>query len=250
MLRAAGDRRPARERSAVGARVGPGARRYGAFAFGGDRMSAFPDSQPLTASCRVCSGEFEVLELARRRDGACPRCGVPLTDEWVTLLVEESENLQTVHDALVRCLRRLAGLPGNLQLSPAPLWRNLLELVPWEEQLASQPDLLAAEILQARERIDALVARLDTVGGSADMEDTATHVRRLADRMRTVALLLDINHDLAGSPGDSTADAARAAADDLDREAAEVQAGHRDAARLTDVVDRAETVADTMRQSG
>jgi hypothetical protein len=207
-------------------------------------VSTFHDAHPLRASCRSCDGGFEVAELAARRDGCCPRCEEPLSPRWTTLLVEEAENLQTVHDALIRCLRRLAGLPGNLRLDPEPVLANLRELVPWDDQLRFQPGRVRDQVAQARARIEDLAHHVAD-GVPASEVDRAVHeLRQLAERVRTVALLLDIDEDLTGSTSGSAGDAARASAEALDRVAGRVATGERDPAVLGDVVDRAERVAE------
>lgn len=211
-------------------------------------MSTFHDARPLRASCRSCEGGFEVVELAERRDGRCPRCEEPLSPRWTTLLVEEAENLQTVHDALIRCLRRLAGLPGNLRLDPEPVLANLRELVPWEDQLRFQPDRVRDQVAQARARIEDLALHVADGAPASEVDRTVRELRRLADRVRTVALLLDIDHDLTGSASDSAGDAARASAEALDRVAGRVATGERDPAILGDVVDRAEHVAELVER--
>ena len=194
-------------------------------------MTAFHDARPLRAWCRSCEGGFAVVELVERRDGCCPRCETPLSPRWTTLLVEEAENLQTVHDAFIRCLRRLTGLPGNLRLDPAPVWDNLRELVPWDQQLQAQPDRVRDQIVNARARIDELAHDVEHGGDSVEPDETVRELRQLADRVRTLALLLDIDHELSGAEGDSAGEVAWASADALDRAAG-------------DVVDRAAQVAE------
>lgn len=192
-----------------------------------------PSPRPLVARCRTCAGEFEIADLAETRDGACPVCGAELSPGWTILLVEEAEKLQTVHDALLRCLRRLAGLPGNLQMTPAPFWQNLLEQVPWEDQLATQPRRIAAEIERARGSLEA-----------SRTEPAVEQLRRLADQMRTLALLLDIHQDLTGAGGSPAGDAARASASELERGAAELGSGQRTAEQLEGSLDRAASTAE------
>jgi hypothetical protein len=127
-----------------------------------------------------------------------------------------------------------------------PFWRNLLDQVPWDEDLATQPDRVAAELARTRGLVETWAQEVDAVGRHAavDAEGTAVEqVRRLADRMRTIAMLLDIQHDLVGGTDRSAGEAAWASADDLDRIAGRMTSGDQDATDVVAGVDRAESAA-------
>ena len=59
------------------------------------------------------------------------------------MLLEESRNADSAMKLLVRALRRLNGLPGNLELMPHSVLRNLFEEVGWEEEFATDPHYAA-----------------------------------------------------------------------------------------------------------
>ena len=60
--------------------------------------------------------------LARAADGRCPGCGQLYSEDWTVLLVEECGAVENLTQALVRSLRRLTGLPGDLELQPEELF--------------------------------------------------------------------------------------------------------------------------------
>ncbi|HEY8524460.1 MAG TPA: hypothetical protein VIL48_05835 [Acidimicrobiales bacterium] len=76
---------------------------------------------PFAARCRRCRGELALVELAGARDGRCPRCGRRLTEGWAGLLRTEAVRADIARRQLVRSLRRLAGIPGHLEIRPHPL---------------------------------------------------------------------------------------------------------------------------------
>jgi hypothetical protein len=94
---------------------------------------------PIEARCRHCAREFCLSDLLGALDGACPHCARLLSPEWTSLLLEESRTADKAMMLLVRALRRLNGLPGNLELLPHSVLRNLFEEVGWEEELSNDP---------------------------------------------------------------------------------------------------------------
>jgi hypothetical protein len=199
---------------------------------------------PLTATCRQCSTSFELQDLVARRDGICPGCGVPLSPEFTNLLIEEADMLQTLHDAFIRGLRRVVGVPGNLKLHAAPVLRNLTAEVPWDDHLATQPQRVTEEIDRARRELDGWIAAAGTRSESAEAVAAANRLRRIAAQLRTLGVLLDIGQELAGTDGALDAgDDARQVADDLDADAAELTRGGRTAEQVTERLDAATTAA-------
>ena len=94
---------------------------------------------PIEARCRHCAREFYLSDLLPAADGACPHCARLLSPEWTSLLLEESQTADEAMMVLVRTLRRLVGLPGNLELLPHSVLRNLFEEVGWEEEFSNDP---------------------------------------------------------------------------------------------------------------
>ncbi len=70
------------------------------------------------------------------------------------MLQEESRNADTAMMLLVRALRRLYGLPGNLQLLPHSVFRNLFEEVGWEQDLSVDPDYAGQELRLLRLQLE------------------------------------------------------------------------------------------------
>ena len=94
---------------------------------------------PIEARCRHCAREFRLSDLLSAADGVCPYCARLLSPEWTSLLLQESRTADEAMMALVRALRRLVGLPGNLELLPHSVLRNLFEEVGWEEEFSNDP---------------------------------------------------------------------------------------------------------------
>ena len=63
-----------------------------------------------------------------------------LSPEWTSMLLEQSRTADRAMTVLVRALRRLNGLPGNLELLPHSVLRNLFEEVGWEEEFSNDSD--------------------------------------------------------------------------------------------------------------
>lgn len=87
--------------------------------------------QSILALCRHCRGELTLLEVVEERTGLCPRCRWLLAPEWVPLLLDHANRAERAQLALVGSLRRLVGLPGNLEVVPTSVFRNLCEEVDW-----------------------------------------------------------------------------------------------------------------------
>ena len=104
------------------------------------------EAHPIQARCRHCTNDFPISDLLLAVDGGCPVCGWTLSPEWTMMLREESRNADTAMMLLVRALRRLYGLPGNLQLLPHSVFRNLFEEVGWEQELPVDPDYAGEEL--------------------------------------------------------------------------------------------------------
>jgi hypothetical protein len=104
------------------------------------------EAHPIDARCRHCTSDFPISDLLLAVDGRCPICGWTLTPEWTIVLQEESRNADAAMMLLVRALRRLYGLPGNLQLLPHSVFRNLFEEVGWEQDLSVDPDYAGQEL--------------------------------------------------------------------------------------------------------
>ena len=73
---------------------------------------------PLAGRCRACDARVELRSIVAGADGRCPSCDTPFSEEWTLLLVEECGAVENLTQALLRSLRRLTGLPGNLEVQP------------------------------------------------------------------------------------------------------------------------------------
>jgi hypothetical protein len=71
---------------------------------------------------------------------------------------------------LVRALRRLNGLPGNLELTPHSVLRNLFEEVGWEEEFSNDPARAQEELRFIRLELESWerLAKLDDRNGLSE----------------------------------------------------------------------------------
>jgi hypothetical protein len=105
---------------------------------------------PIEARCRRCGDDFFLFELLDARDGNCPRCGWILTRDWTDKLLEDARRADAAQLHLVRALRSLRALPGNVVPRPSSLLRNLVEQVRWQHDLIEDPELLQEELGEMR----------------------------------------------------------------------------------------------------
>jgi hypothetical protein len=180
--------------------------------------------EPLLARCRSCDARVCLAEIAERHDGRCPGCGVSFSAEWTNLLVEECEAIDQLANALIRSLRRLAGLPGNLELQSEQLMKNLIDEVPWGQSIDTEPTLVA-------EQIAALVRSLDQSPAPID-HTLVANVRTLTTKLLGLATVLDANQEATRPSRRGAGSAARDAAASLDEVADAIDRGESDAAEL------------------
>jgi hypothetical protein len=81
---------------------------------------------------------------------------------------------------LVRSLRRLNGLPGNLELMPHSVLRNLFEEIGWEEEFASDPHYAQAELRFIRLEL----ASWERLASSGDRDALSERLKDFLSRMR------------------------------------------------------------------
>ena len=101
---------------------------------------------PIKARCRHCGEDFHLYEVLDHRSGTCPQCGRLLTPDWTAKLLEDAAVADIAERHLVGSLRNLRNLPGNVQLRPHTVLRNLFEEVGWHKDLADDPELLRHEL--------------------------------------------------------------------------------------------------------
>jgi hypothetical protein len=138
-----------------------------------------PIASPIEARCRHCASKFDLRELTEARTGRCPLCNTLLSPDWTNELLEHAALALRAQTSLVRALRRLNGLPGNLRLLPHSVLRNLFEEIGWEQNLADEPSALEDEIRLIRMELE-YWQRLDPA------ERTRRRVA-MADRLRALA---------------------------------------------------------------
>src|SRR5213079_2973192 len=80
---------------------------------------------PIDTHCRRCGEDFHLSELRHQRTGTCPRDGWSLTPDWTGLLLDQARPAEAAEAHLVRALRNLRNLAGNLVLRPHTVLRNL-----------------------------------------------------------------------------------------------------------------------------
>ncbi len=168
-----------------------------------------PAAAPIQARCRRCQGDFFLYEVVEDKTGECPRCRWPLSPDWVPLLMEEAKRADAAQRHLVTALRRLVGLPGNMEILPHSVLRNLFEEIGWERELASEPALIREEVRRLRERVEAWERLAPEEGTREERLSMAEALRRLSGRVRRLGHTLDLSQDMeADKEGRSqTADA-------------------------------------------
>lgn len=114
---------------------------------------------PVEARCTRCRGQFLLADLLHDRTGNCPRCGRQLTDDWVSLLLDEARRADRAQQHLTASLRRLRELPGALRLLPHPVLRNVAESLGWEEPDDADDGLLDDQRKRLEEMAKAWPAR-------------------------------------------------------------------------------------------
>ncbi|HEX4217932.1 MAG TPA: hypothetical protein VHZ02_06170 [Acidimicrobiales bacterium] len=167
-------------------------------------------ASPIEARCRHCNNEFYLYELVDRQDGSCPRCATLLSPDWTPALLEEARRADGAQELLVRSLRRLTGIPGNFELLPHSVLRNLFEEVGWEEDLAREANVMSEELQRIHEELQTW----ESMTSASEREGLAKRLRVLAVQLRRLGRMrqeLGSNdHDVTAEPG------AEQAADGLD----------------------------------
>jgi hypothetical protein len=125
---------------------------------------------PIKARCRRCGEDFHLYEVLDHRSGTCPQCGWILTANGTTKLLEDAAVADIAQRHLVGSLRNLRNLPGDMQLRPHTVLRNLFEEVGWHNDLAEDPEILRHELHELR--------RLLGAWELLDPHVIATHPRR------------------------------------------------------------------------
>jgi len=217
--------------------------------------------EPIEARCRACGRELLLIEVVKATGGSCPSCGRLLAPGNTYLLLEEARRAEILQRELVLALRRLVGLPGNLELKGESVFRNAVASVGWEELLEDNRALVHAEAGAIGRDVPAWRDQPKPLR-QLRAPALAARVRALAERLRRHGDLLEHRNVELRAAGDEASLAAvrepdriRQAAAELDAAADAVQAD----ARLVDdtvraALDRArasldETAADPVRAS-
>jgi hypothetical protein len=132
--------------------------------------------------CRHCGANFCLRDLLVEQSGRCPSCQVLLAPEWTPVLLEEAANAENAQGVLVQALRRLVGIPGQLEVLPGSLVRNLFEEIGWEAAPPSDPHTIERELRLLRWEI-ASWERAQTI----DHREDAGVLRHIAARLRQLA---------------------------------------------------------------
>jgi hypothetical protein len=173
---------------------------------------------PIRAICRRCHNEFALHEILEKNDGTCPRCSWSLSRDWESLLFEQARIADRAQQVLVKSLRRLVSLPGNLAILPHSVFRNLFEEVGWEITLAKEPAVIREELRLLHEEVD----RWDRLGPDRDHVGFVARLRHVASRLRYLGGVADAleSGTAIGEPASGTD--AREAANALESAAAEI----------------------------
>lgn len=173
------------------------------------------------ARCRACTTAFPLESLAVDRTGRCPGCNRELSPGWTNLLVEEADNIETLRAAFIRALRRLAGLPGLLEVIPDAVLRDINE-VPWQHNITTESARLSEEVRQVR----ASWERDRAQGIDSAESEIPGKLQALATSFLELGRVMDLHQEATGLGGAPAGQAARELAEALSDDA-ESLSGHR-----------------------
>ena len=98
----------------------------------------------IEAACRRCTERFCLDELLVLRCGACPRCGCPLTEDWIRALLNAATRAEPTQQQLIVALRNVQASTGGSNPLPHHVVRALIEDDGWQAQLVEAEGLQAA----------------------------------------------------------------------------------------------------------
>ena len=183
-------------------------------------------ARSIRARCKDCGWQLLMAEIARTGMVCCPHCGTQLAPGYGAVLLEEARRADALRREFVRCVQRLAELPGALQLDPASVFADTAADLDWYGMVSDERARLDAETADLRARVRAWSARSRRSRRPA-APDIAGRLRRLGQGLR-----LHARHR-ANPPGQAGDDLAQAAltqaADLLDAAASDVLADRRQA---------------------
>jgi hypothetical protein len=146
-------------------------------------MPAVPIASPIEALCRHCESKFDLGELTETGTGRCPFCNTLLSPDWTNVLLENAALALRAQTSLVKALRRLNGLPGNMRLLPHSVLRSLFEEIGWERKLAAEPSALEDEIRLIRLELEYWQHLDPAERNRRDRVALADRLRSLASRL-------------------------------------------------------------------
>jgi hypothetical protein len=148
----------------------------------------------IRAHCRACHFSFYLRELVRATflEGHCPNCGRPLADDRPTLLRGAARTV-LLHDELLESVRTLARLPGNLELVPHTLVRELLDEANWADEVLEDRDVLGLAVDELERLVDAW-ERLAGDEGKASRSELRARLTQLRARLRNRADQIEARH--------------------------------------------------------
>ncbi|MEW6475498.1 MAG: hypothetical protein AB1679_24855 [Actinomycetota bacterium] len=172
-------------------------------------------SSTILGHCRSCHFFFELAQLVRASflEGHCPNCGQPLATD-TRLFLKTAARTVIAHEELVENVRALMAIPGNFELLPHTLVRDILEDIDWEDRIAQDRELVQLEI-DALQRYLRDWKKLEGEVGTAHRSEIRAHLSRLAGTLRR----------LAGRVESREGEAMEAAATRIDAVAASMGAG-------------------------
>jgi hypothetical protein len=131
----------------------------------------------IRAHCRKCHFSFYLRELVRATflEGHCPNCGRPLADDRPKMMREAARTV-LLHDDLLESVRALVRLPGNLELVPHTLVRELLDEANWVDEVLDDRDVLGLAV----EELERLVNAWERLAGEEDRDRRSELRARLA----------------------------------------------------------------------
>jgi hypothetical protein len=153
----------------------------------------------IRAHCRACHFSFYLREVVRATflEGHCPNCGRPLAEDRPQLLREAARTV-LLHDQLLAAVHALARLPGNLELVPHTLVRELLDEGNWADELMEDRDVLSLAVGELARLVEAWERLADEGdggdGGDGPRSELRARLTQLRARLGSRAEQMEARH--------------------------------------------------------
>jgi hypothetical protein len=116
----------------------------------------------IRAHCRACHFSIYLTELIRAPflGTHCPNCGRDLVEQDHQRARKEAARAVLAHDELVESIGYLISLPGNLELVPHTIVRDIFEEIAWHQDTLIRDRELVEREIEALERYRDMLSEL------------------------------------------------------------------------------------------